>query len=348
MAHEKGHLLAIQSHVVYGYVGNRAATFPSQLLGWDVDVVNTVQFSNHTGYGRWGGLRFDATHLNDIFENMERNGLLHPARLLTGYTPSPEALDVVERWIEKMRAQTPHLVYLLDPVMGDMDRGMYVNPDVLPIYRRMLPFATIICPNQFEAQALTGIDIGSRQKLHDALTMLHVHYRVPNVLITSLSMPDDELRALGASPVMPDGAPAMLLIGCSWEDGEMHAWMLQFPSLGEYFSGVGDLFSALTLALFEPRVPDTPGQMPPAGVENSPIAHTAALAVASLQSILLRTCDAMVKQGQAAGVDPFQPSHLVPVDERVNLMRLRELRIVQSAQDILHPTVHYWPQRVSL
>lgn len=30
-------------------VGNRAATFPLQLLGYDVDVVNTVQFSNHTG-----------------------------------------------------------------------------------------------------------------------------------------------------------------------------------------------------------------------------------------------------------------------------------------------------------
>lgn len=29
--------------------GNKAATFPLQLLGWDVDVVNTVQFSNHTG-----------------------------------------------------------------------------------------------------------------------------------------------------------------------------------------------------------------------------------------------------------------------------------------------------------
>jgi pyridoxine kinase len=64
-------LLSVQSHVVSGYVGesfepsfhfryctlrtlkhivgNRAATFPLQLLGYDVDVVNTVQFSNHTG-----------------------------------------------------------------------------------------------------------------------------------------------------------------------------------------------------------------------------------------------------------------------------------------------------------
>jgi pyridoxine kinase len=42
-------ILSIQSHVVHGYVGNRCATFPLQLLGWEVDQINTVQFSNHTG-----------------------------------------------------------------------------------------------------------------------------------------------------------------------------------------------------------------------------------------------------------------------------------------------------------
>lgn len=66
---EPSRVLSIQSHVCSGYVGgsphssskpdssdnslsttgNKAATFPLQLLGWDVDVVNTVQFSNHTG-----------------------------------------------------------------------------------------------------------------------------------------------------------------------------------------------------------------------------------------------------------------------------------------------------------
>ena len=37
-------VLSIQSHVTYGYVGGRAATFPLQLLGWDVDAVNTVKY----------------------------------------------------------------------------------------------------------------------------------------------------------------------------------------------------------------------------------------------------------------------------------------------------------------
>ena len=37
-AEDPGRVLSIQSHVTYGYVGGKAATFPLQLLGYDVDV----------------------------------------------------------------------------------------------------------------------------------------------------------------------------------------------------------------------------------------------------------------------------------------------------------------------
>jgi pyridoxine kinase len=37
-----GRILSIQSHVAYGYVGGKAATFPLQLLGYDVDVSTLV------------------------------------------------------------------------------------------------------------------------------------------------------------------------------------------------------------------------------------------------------------------------------------------------------------------
>jgi len=42
-------VLSIQSHVVHGYVGNKCAVFPLQLHGFDVDPINSVQFSNHAG-----------------------------------------------------------------------------------------------------------------------------------------------------------------------------------------------------------------------------------------------------------------------------------------------------------
>ncbi len=42
-------VLSIQSHVVHGYVANKCAVFPLQLHGFDVDPINSVQFSNHAG-----------------------------------------------------------------------------------------------------------------------------------------------------------------------------------------------------------------------------------------------------------------------------------------------------------
>lgn len=40
---------------------------------------------------------------------------------------------------------------MLDPVMGDQGR-MYVSDDVAPAYKKMISFADMILPNQFEAE----------------------------------------------------------------------------------------------------------------------------------------------------------------------------------------------------
>lgn len=102
-------VLSIQSHVVSGYVGNKAATFPLQLLGYDVDAINTVQFSNHTGYGYTNGHKTSPDQLAAVFEGLEQNKLVRYDRILSGYTPSAQALEVVAQWIRQHPA-----VYLLD------------------------------------------------------------------------------------------------------------------------------------------------------------------------------------------------------------------------------------------
>jgi len=63
--------LSLQSHVAYGYVGNRAATFPLQRLGHEVWAVNTVEFSNHTGYSAWKGRTASAEQVADIVQGIE-------------------------------------------------------------------------------------------------------------------------------------------------------------------------------------------------------------------------------------------------------------------------------------
>ena len=70
-------VLSIQSHTVHGYVGNKSAVFPLQLLGFDVSPINSVQFSNHTGYK--GGVRGDVVDgegLGRLVEGLEANGLM--------------------------------------------------------------------------------------------------------------------------------------------------------------------------------------------------------------------------------------------------------------------------------
>ena len=59
-------ILAIQSHVVFGHAGNSAAEFPMRRLGANVWPLNTVQFSNHTQYGKWTGCVMPPSHLTEI------------------------------------------------------------------------------------------------------------------------------------------------------------------------------------------------------------------------------------------------------------------------------------------
>ncbi|XP_050426053.1 pyridoxal kinase-like isoform X3 [Adelges cooleyi] len=56
-------VLSIQSHVVSGYVGNKSAVFPLQVMGFEVDAINSVQLSNHTGYKTFHGQVLNETNL---------------------------------------------------------------------------------------------------------------------------------------------------------------------------------------------------------------------------------------------------------------------------------------------
>jgi len=79
-------ILSIQSHVAYGYVGNRAAVFPLQRLGHEVIAINTVQFSNHTGYGTWSGDVFSYQHIKEVLQGVDdRGGLENLDAVLSGY-----------------------------------------------------------------------------------------------------------------------------------------------------------------------------------------------------------------------------------------------------------------------
>ena len=147
-------VLSIQSHVVHGAVGNRAATLPLALLGVETDVLNTVQYSNHVGYGSFAGDKLSGEQIWELLSGMHANGLLKPSRVLTGYMGSADAVRAVVRALPLLRQSQPGVQYWCDPVLGDNGR-LYVPPTLVDIYRdEVVPHAHALLPNQFEAELL--------------------------------------------------------------------------------------------------------------------------------------------------------------------------------------------------
>ena len=156
-------ILSIQSHVAWCYVGNSAAVFALQRLGFEVLQVHTVLFSNHTGYGQFRGQILSAEHIQSILTGLRERGVLHKVgAVLSGYLGNAETGSVILDAVGDIRHANPQLRYLCDPVMGDVGRGLFVNPAIPNFLRdQAIPFANIITPNQFEFELLTGAKLAS-------------------------------------------------------------------------------------------------------------------------------------------------------------------------------------------
>jgi pyridoxine kinase len=225
-------LLSIQSHVAYGHVGNSAAVFPLQRIGAEVWPVDTVQFSNHTGYGAFTGEVFGAAHIRDVVKGIEDRGVFTQCDgVLSGYIGSAEIGEVVLDAVARVKAANPKARYCCDPVIGDFDAGIYVC-DGIPEFMsvRALAVADVATPNQFELGILSGLDTGTMDGLHAAIDWLHA-IGVPGVLVTSVQT--DET---------PDNVIDMVASG---SDGRFR---LRTPLLPLSINGAGDAISALFFA----------------------------------------------------------------------------------------------------
>ena len=168
-------ILSIQSHVAYGYAGNSAAVFPMQRLGREVWAINTVEFSNHTGYGAWTGQVLGGEFAGELVKGVEERGVLPNCEaVLSGYMGDAEVGQAITDAVRRVRAVAPHALYCCDPVMGDIGRGFYVKPDIPDIFKtKLVPLADIVTPNQFELEALTGIETQSLSDARRAIDMIH-------------------------------------------------------------------------------------------------------------------------------------------------------------------------------
>lgn len=120
--------------------------------------LNTVQFSNHTGYKQWKGSRVTAQEITDLYDGLKQSYLDDFDMMLSGYIPGAEAVaavgDIAKQLKEKTKDTPGRFFWVLDPVMGDNGR-IYVAEDVVPAYKALVPYADLILPNQFEAECVS-------------------------------------------------------------------------------------------------------------------------------------------------------------------------------------------------
>lgn len=226
-------ILSIQSSVSYGHVGNSAAVFPLQRMGHEVMPVYTVVFSNHTGYGSWGGPLLTGDNVRDIVRGIDDRGGLNDVQLvLSGYQGGNDIGDAILDAVALVKQRNPEAIYACDPVLGSASSGCFVAPEVQSLIRdRVVPQADLITPNQFELGFITGTD---PLTLEDTLASVdQVRARGPQtVLVTSVMRPD-----------RPEGTIEMLAV-----DGD-GAWIVQTPHLPFKANGSGDVTTALFATL---------------------------------------------------------------------------------------------------
>ncbi|KAF7709770.1 pyridoxal (pyridoxine, vitamin B6) kinase a [Silurus meridionalis] len=295
-------VLSIQSHVVRGYVGNKSATFPLQVLGFEVDSINSVQFSNHTGYKHWKGQVLTADELQVLYEGIKLNKVNHYDYVLTGYSRDVSFLEMVVDIVQELKSANTNLVYVCDPVMGD-NGSMYVPEALLPVYRdKVVPVSDIITPNHFEAELLTGKKICTEKDAIEAMDLLHA-MGPDTVVITS----SDLLSPLGDQYLVALGSQTTVNADGSKETKRIR---MDIPKVDAVFVGTGDLFAAMLLAWTHNHPND--------------LKKACEKTVSVMQHVIKRT---ITYAKEAAGPDRRpSPAEL-------------ELRMVQSKADIEDPEI---------
>jgi pyridoxine kinase len=236
-------ILSIQSRVSFGHVGNAAAVFPLQRLGFEVWPVDTVAFSNHLGYKTWRGRTHPAAEVAEVIEGLELLGLFPRCRaVLSGYLGEAATAAVVRDTVAKVRAANPQAFFLCDPVMGDRDKGMFVEPAVREAFLdELLPEADMMVPNAYELEALTGIDTTTLDGALAAADRLRADLKRKRgkggrrragtvVVCTGLLRRDGPADKIGTLAVADDGA-----------------WLATTPFVPMHVHGTGDTLAALLL-----------------------------------------------------------------------------------------------------
>ncbi|WP_395516206.1 pyridoxal kinase PdxY [Pseudorhizobium flavum] len=221
-----GAVIVISSHVVRGSVGNRAAVFALETLGFPVWALPTVVLPWHPGHGPSTRLTFAADEFDKAIDDLiNARWLGEVSAVLTGYFGNERQPKAVARLVRALQERNPNLLYVCDPVIGDVG-GLYIPQSTAEAIRdELLPLASVATPNRYELAWLAGSELDSNAAIMEA----------------ALALGPSRMLVTSAIPMMAGGTGNLYLTGT-------HALLAEHRLIDNPPNGQGDLLSALFLA----------------------------------------------------------------------------------------------------
>ncbi len=149
-------VLILSSHVASGRVGGGAQALALARLGIEPILVPTVLFGRHPGYGPPGGAAVEPATFEAMIEAIEAQGLFETLdAVITGHFSLAQQVAIAAEALSRVKAANPHALMVVDPIMGDADKGLYVREPVAEaLAQELVPQADLVAPNAWELARL--------------------------------------------------------------------------------------------------------------------------------------------------------------------------------------------------
>ena len=153
-------ILSIQSTVLNDLVGNQAARSVLKPLKHNLIEVPTIILTSHKGQKSSLQLHSSELNISRVVTNVRATYKIKTSDLtIIGYLPSKNSTKHISHIMKTQRN------ILLDPVIGDIGVGMYVNPDIAKYFQSIFTKTKYLSANFFEWSFLNKKDINQYQFL---------------------------------------------------------------------------------------------------------------------------------------------------------------------------------------